>query len=121
MADGGTLFLDEVGELTVGMQAKLLRAIEGGGYRAVGSTETKSADLRIISASNMSLGDRVNSGHMRCDFFYRVQVIQIQLPPLRQRREDIPLLVEHFLRRINMPAGMHRVPGPIMDDLMEYD
>ncbi len=121
MADGGTLFLDEVGDLTVGMQAKLLRAIEGGGYRALGSTETKSADLRIISASNTPLENRVNSGHMRSDFFYRVQVIQIQLPPLRQRKQDIPLLVEHFLRRIKMPAGMDRVPGPIMDTLMEYE
>jgi PAS domain S-box-containing protein len=121
MADGGTLFLDEVGELTVGMQAKMLRAIEGGGYRALGNTETKSADLRIISASNTLLEDKVNSGDMRSDFFYRIQVIQIQLPPLRQRKEDIPLLVEHFLRQIKMPAGMDRVPGPIMDTLMEYD
>jgi len=121
MADGGTLFLDEVGDLTVGMQAKLLRAIEGGGYRALGSTETKSADLRIISASNTALEDKVNSGHMRNDFFYRIQVIRIQLPPLRQRKQDIPLLVEHFLRGIKMPDGMDRIPGPIMDTLMEYD
>lgn len=121
MADGGTLFLDEVGDLTLGMQAKMLRAIEGGGYRALGSTDTKSTDLRIISASNTPLEDKVNSGHMRSDFFYRIQVIRIQLPPLRQRKQDIPLLVEHFLRRIELPAGMDRVPGPIMDTLMEYD
>lgn len=121
MADGGTLFLDEVGELTIGMQAKLLRAIEGGGYRALGSTETNSADLRIISASNTPLEERVNSGHMRNDFFYRIQVIQIQLPPLRQRKQDIPLLVEHFLRLIKSPAGMDRIPGPLMDTLIEYD
>ena len=121
MADGGTLFLDEVSDLTVGMQAKLLRAIEGGGYRPVGATESKVADFRIISASNTPLDDKVGSGLMRNDFFYRIQVIQIQLPPLRDRKQDIPLLVEHFLRRIKAPAGMDRVPGHIMDTLIEYE
>ncbi len=121
MADGGTLFLDEVSELTVNMQAKLLRAIEGGGYRPVGGTETISADFRIISASNAALSDKITSGHMRKDFFYRIQVIQIQLPPLRNRRQDIPLLVEHFLRKMKAPPGTARVPGRIMDILMEYD
>lgn len=121
MADGGTLFLDEVGELTIGMQAKLLRAIEDGGYRALGSTETKTADLRIISASNTPLEDRVHGGHLRRDFFYRIQVIQIQLPPLRRRKQDIPLLVEHFLRSMKPAAGVDRIPGPVMDTLMEHD
>ena len=121
MADGGTLLLDEVSELTVNMQAKLLRAIEGGGYRPVGSTETISADFRIISASNAVLGDKVTSGHMRKDFFYRIQVIQIQLPPLRDRKQDIPLLVEHFLRKMKAPSGMTKIPGRTMDILMEYD
>ncbi|MCP4628036.1 MAG: sigma-54-dependent Fis family transcriptional regulator, partial [bacterium] len=100
MADGGTLFLDEVSEFTLNMQAKLLRAIEGGGHRPVGDTETISTDFRIISASNTVLSDKVTSGHMRNDFFYRIQVIQIQLPPLRNRSQDIPLLVEHFLHKI---------------------
>ncbi len=121
MADRGTLFLDEVSELTVNMQAKLLRAIEGGGYRPVGGTETKSADFRIISASNAVLGDKVADGRMREDFFYRIQVIQIQLPPLRARKQDIPLLVEHFLRKLKAPSGMTEVPGRIMDVLMAYD
>ena len=121
MADGGTLFLDEVSELTVNMQAKLLRAIEGGGYRPIGGTETISPDLRIISASNAVLGDKVVDGQMRKDFFYRIQVIEIQLPPLRDRKEDIPLLVEHFLRKIEPPSGMTKVPGHILDILMEYD
>jgi len=103
MADGGTLFLDEVSDLTANMQAKLLRAIEGGGYRPVGGTETISADFRIISASNAVLSDKVASGQMRKDFFYRIQVIQIQLPLLRDRRQDIPLLVEHFLRKYVKP------------------
>lgn len=121
MADGGTLFFDEVSELTVNMQAKLLRAIEGGGYRPVGSTETVSADFRIISASNTALGEKVSSGQMRNDFFYRIQVIQIQLPPLRQCKQDIPLLVEHFLRKMKTPYNTTRVPGRIMDILIEYD
>jgi len=121
MADGGTLFLDEVSDLTANMQAKLLRAIEGGGYRPVGGTETISADFRIISASNAVLSDKVASGQMRKDFFYRIQVIQIQLPLLRDRRQDIPLLVEHFLRKMKTPSGTVSVPGRIMDILIEYD
>lgn len=121
MADGGTLFLDEVSELTIHMQTKLLRAIEGGGYRPIGNTETASADFRIISASNTALSDKVNSGQMRNDFFYRIQVIQIQLPPLRNRRQDIPLLVEHFLRKMKIPSEISRFPGRIMDSLMEYN
>ena len=121
IADAGTLFLDEVGELTGNMQVKLLRAIEGGGYRPVGSTETLATDFRIISASNAALGDKVSNGEMRNDFFYRIQVIQIQLPPLRNRRQDIPLLVEHFLPKIKTPSGTARIPGRVMDILMEYD
>ena len=121
MADGGTLFLDEIGELTVSMQAKLLRAIEGGGYRPVGGTETVVSNFHIISASNTDLGDKVNSGQMRNDFFYRIQVIQILVPPLRSRKQDIPLLIEHFLRKMKTPSGTARVPGRIMDILVDYD
>jgi len=121
MADAGTLFLDEVSELTPNMQAKLLRAIEGGGYRAVGGMETLSSDFRTISASNAPLGDKVANGHMREDFFYRIQVIQIRLPPLRHRKQDIPLLVEHFLQKLKSPSGMETVPGRIMDILVEYE
>ncbi|MFY9942988.1 MAG: sigma-54-dependent Fis family transcriptional regulator [Desulfobacterales bacterium] len=121
MAAGGTLFLDEVGDLTLGMQAKLLRAIEGGGYRPVGGTDVILSDFRIISASNAPLADRVVKGEMRDDFFYRIQVIQIQLPPLRERRQDIPLLVEHFLRKMRPPADSIRIAGPIMDALIDYD
>ena len=121
MADKGTLFLDEVGELTLSMQAKLLRAIEGGGYRPVGGTETRLADFRIISASNISLQERVKSGRMRSDFFYRLQVIHIQLPPLRRRREDIPLLTDHFVRKMSPSGGTIKIPGNVMDALLEYD
>ncbi len=121
MADGGTLFLDEVSELTINMQAKLLRAIEGRGYRPIGCTETKFTDFRIVSASNTPLDDKVASGRMRNDFFYRIQVIQIQLPPLRHRKQDIPLLAEHFLRQMKSQSGAPRVPGHIIDTLIEYD
>ena len=121
MADHGTLFLDEVSELTVNMQAKLLRAIEGGGYRPVGGTETIQSDFRIISASNVSLSEKVSSGQMRNDFFYRLQVIQIRLPPLRQRKQDISLLVDHFVQQMSPPATTTKIPGHIMDILMEYD
>ena len=121
MADGGTLFLDEVGELTVNMQAKLLRALEGAGYRPIGGTETVSADFRLISASNTPLNDKVGNGQMRTDFFYRIQVILIQLPPLRHRKQDIPLLAEHFLRKMKPASGTARVPGRIMDILIEHE
>ena len=121
MADKGTLFLDEVSELTISMQAKLLRAIEGGGYRPVGGTETTLADFRIISASNVSLQEKVKSGQMRSDFFYRLQVIQIQIPPLRQRREDIPLLVDHFVQKMCPSLAAPKIPGNVMDALMEYE
>lgn len=121
MAHGGTLFLDEVSELTLPMQAKLLRAIEGGGYRPVGGTDTLSSDFRTISASNTILGDHVASGGMRNDFFYRIQVIQIALPPLRDRKQDIPLLVEHFLRKMKTPSNLSPLPGHMMDILMAYD
>jgi two-component system, NtrC family, response regulator HydG len=121
MAHGGTLFLDEVGELTLNMQAKLLRAIEGGEYRPVGGTQVISSDFRVISASNEMLSDKVKNRHMRQDFFYRIQVIQIQLPPLRNRKQDIPLLVEHFLRKMKTSTGKTRIPGHIMDILIEHD
>jgi len=121
LADKGTLFLDEVGELTVSMQAKLLRAIEGGGYRPVGGTETIMSDFRIISASNIALQEKVKNNQMRSDFFYRLQVIQIQLPPLRERREDIPLLVDHFVQKISFASDTPKIPGNIIDALVEYE
>ena len=121
LADHGTLFLDEVSELTVNMQAKLLRAIEGGGYRPVGGIETTESDFRIISASNVSLSEKVSSGEMRNDFFYRLQVIQIRLPPLRQRKQDISLLVDHFVQKMSPSGSTPKVPGHVMDIIMEYD
>lgn len=121
LADQGTLFLDEVSELTVNMQAKLLRAVEGGGYRPLGATVAIASDFRIISASNVSLSEKVSSGQMREDFFYRLQVLQIRLPPLRLRKQDIPLLVDHFVQKMTPPKSATKIPGHIMDVLMDYE
>ena len=120
LADGGILLLDEVGELSLSLQVKLLRAIEGGGYIPVGDTKTRKSDFRIISATNKNLQELVNKGLMRDDFFYRLQVIPIILPPLREHKEDIPLLVEHFLR-INGNNKKPLIPSKIMEALMNYD
>ena len=97
-ANGGTLFLDEIGEIKPDLQVKLLRAIEGGGYSPIGSSDLRQPDFRIIAATNRNLTEMVQTGGMRSDFFYRVHVIPVHLPPLRQRKEDIPLLTEHFLK-----------------------
>jgi len=121
LADGGTLFLDEVGELTNPMQVKLLRAIEGGGYCPVGNTKSRFSDFRVISASNRSLSENIRTGRMRNDFFFRIQVIQITLPPLRERKEDIPLLVEHFLKENRNDTQTACVPGWLLDRLADYD
>ncbi|WP_300671896.1 sigma-54-dependent Fis family transcriptional regulator [Desulfoluna sp.] len=96
-AEGGTLFLDEIGEISLSLQVKLLRAIEGGGYSPLGSVEIKKTDIRIIAATNQDLEASVRTGTMREDFYYRIHIIPIYLPALKERREDIPLLVEHFL------------------------
>ncbi|MCF6248924.1 MAG: sigma 54-interacting transcriptional regulator, partial [Desulfobacula sp.] len=97
-ADGGTLFLDELGEVSLALQVKLLRAIDGGGYTPVGSTKVRKPDLRIIAASNKDLMGLVKKGRIREDFFFRVHVLPIHLPPLRDRGDDILLLADHFFK-----------------------
>jgi two-component system response regulator HydG len=99
LADGGTLFMDEVGELSGPMQAKLLRVLQSGEFERVGGTKTLKVDVRLVAATNADLAARVKERQFREDLYYRLNVIAIQLPPLRERREDIPLLAQHFLRR----------------------
>jgi Nif-specific regulatory protein len=99
VADGGTLFLDEIGEMSPTLQARLLRVLQEGEIRPVGSSRTKNVDVRIISATNKSLEEEVKSGTFREDLYYRLHVFPIVLPPLRERREDIPLLARHFLQK----------------------
>ena len=98
-ADKGTLFLDEIGDIGLNIQVKLLRSIEGGGFTPVGGTEVKKPDLRIVAATNKNMKQLVAQGLMREDFFYRINIIPIKLPPLRERKEDLPLLVRHFLSK----------------------
>jgi two-component system response regulator HydG len=96
-ADGGTLFLDEIGEMSAAVQAKVLHVLEGGKVRAVGATKERDTDVRVIAATHRDLRDRVRAGTFREDLYYRLDVVTIEIPALRHRREDIPLLAEHFL------------------------
>jgi transcriptional regulator with GAF, ATPase, and Fis domain len=118
VANGGTLFLDEVGEMSPGMQTKLLRVLQDGELRRVGGTQTIATDVRVIAASNRDLSQLVAEGRFREDLYYRLNVVQIRIPPLRERREDIPLLVDHFLGK-HAPAG-RRVSAEAMALLMGY-
>ncbi len=104
-ADGGTLFLDEVGELPLGLQVKLLRVLQEGNIRRLGDTKIEQVDVRIVAATAKSLTDMVNEGSFRDDLFYRLNVFPIHLPPLREHLDDLPLLVEHFIERINKRLG----------------
>ena len=120
-AHTGTLFLDEIGDIGLNMQVKLLRALETGEYTPVGDTRPQRADARIITATNKDPSEMVKKGLMREDFFYRVSVIPISLPDLKQREEDIPLLVEHFLRLYEGETDGRSLPPDIMGALCSYD
>ena len=108
LADRGTLFLDELGEMSLDTQVKLLRALEGGTFRPVGSSEEKVVDVRIIAATNKDLKTMISTGNFREDLYYRLNVITFSLPPLRERKEDIPFLLEHFIRELNVNNGCKR-------------
>ena len=122
-ADGGTLLLDEIGELSPQMQVKLLRALQERTVKPVGGVSEKEIDVRVVAATNRDLDGEVERGAFRRDLFYRLNVIQLHLPPLRARREDIPLLVEHFVKK--HAAAMGRTLTGIEPDalaaLVDYD
>jgi transcriptional regulator with PAS, ATPase and Fis domain len=105
LADGGTIFLDEIGDVSPALQARLLRVLENRTYEPLGGTESTAANVRVVAASNRKLTDLVKVGAFRQDLFYRINVVTLTLPPLRQRREDIPLLVDHFVGRFNRLRG----------------
>jgi DNA-binding NtrC family response regulator len=121
-ADGGTLFLDEVSEMSPRLQVKLLRVLQERQFEPVGSSRTMAVDVRIVAAAGRDLRAEIRAGRFRHDLFYRLNVIPIHIPPLRERREDIPLLVDHFLERYNAESGRQvtRVPREVMDALLAH-
>ena len=120
LAHGGTLFMDELGEIDLNMQAKLLRAIEGGGFLPVGGREPVHPDIRIIAATNKNPEELVKQGRMREDFFYRISVIPITLPPLRDRLDDLPFLIHHFLERLVSGEKLPVIPSHVMSRLQAH-
>jgi two-component system response regulator HydG len=123
-ASGGTLFLDEIGEMTPALQAKLLRAIESGTVRPVGASKEIAVDVRLIAATHQDLRERVRQGSFREDLLYRLEVVSIELPPLRERRDDIPDLAEHFVReaRARHPhSPVERLSAEAMAWVLEHD
>jgi transcriptional regulator with PAS, ATPase and Fis domain len=117
----GTLFLDELGEIDEAMQVKMLRVIEGNGYTPLGGVEPVYPNTRIISATNSNLRPMLERGTMREDFFYRIHIIPINLPPLRARRDDIPLLVEYFMEKHSKNTPSRVLSGHDLDRLMQYE
>ena len=121
-ANASTLFLDEVGELPLGVQVALLRALQEGEFERIGSSQTRTADVRVIAATNRNLEEAIEDGLFRRDLFYRLAVFPIHLPPLRERREDIPRLADHFLAKVADHLGREfsGIDAESMDRLIEY-
>ncbi|MBL9076137.1 MAG: sigma-54-dependent Fis family transcriptional regulator [Planctomycetes bacterium] len=120
VADGGTLFLDEVGELPLAFQPKLLRAIQERSVRPVGSSEQQKVDVRIVAATNRNLQREVDAGRFRADLFYRLDVVRIEVPPLRDRTGCVDALVAHFLQRFGGPVGIVRLAPDAAETLRSY-
>ncbi len=122
VADGATLFLDELGELPLELQPKLLRVIQDGEFERLGSSQVVKTDVRIIAATNRNLEEEVGKGRFREDLWYRLNIFPITVPPLRERREDIPLLVDFFVRKISKRLGksIENIPTAVMNALMDY-
>ena len=122
LADGGTIFLDEIGEMPLELQAKLLRVIQDGEFERLGSPRTIKIDVRIIAATNRNLEQEIRNGTFREDLYYRINVFPITMPPLRQRKDDIPSLVTHFVTKFNNKIGrnIESVPKDTLNALQEY-
>ncbi len=123
LAHGGTLFLDEVESIPIPMQAKLLRVLEERAIERLGGNRRVEVDMRVVAATNLDLRRAVREGRLREDFYYRINVVPINLPPLRERREDVPLLVAEFLRRNGLARekGINRLTERALNQLMSYD
>ncbi|MBU0675279.1 MAG: sigma-54 dependent transcriptional regulator [Proteobacteria bacterium] len=123
MADGGTLFLDEVTEMSTSMQVKLLRAIQEKEVMRVGGTEVIPVNVRLVAATNRNLQAEVSSGHFRQDLYYRLNVVSLRIPPLAERKNDIPLLIQHFIRRYSrmMEKSVKGISQEVADILQQYD
>jgi DNA-binding NtrC family response regulator len=121
VAEGGTLFIDEIGEMAPGLQAKLLRVLEDGHFRRVGSTQESHADVRVVAATNRKLEDEIKAGRFREDLYYRLNVITIPLPPLKDRRQDIPELVEHFLTSRQLGPTRFRIEPDALAALVRHE
>jgi PAS domain S-box-containing protein len=123
LANGGTIFLDEVGDMSPSLQVKLLRVLQEKEYEPLGSTSSRKTDVRIIAAANKDLSNLVNEGKFRDDLFYRLNVVKIDLPPLSQRREDIPLLIDAFIQKFNAKMGKQilGVSDQVMRLLLKHD
>lgn len=121
-ADGGTLFLDEVGDMSLSMQKKMLRVLQEREYSPLGDNEVYKVDIRVVAATNRNLKKMIQKGEFREDLYYRLNVIEIPVPPLRERLEDVPLLCEHFLRKLSAEKGytVTNIDSSAMKKLMEY-
>jgi len=122
LADKGTIFLDEIGELPLDLQVKLLRVLQEGEFERLGNPKTLHVDVRVIAATNRDLEQAIVNGTFREDLYYRLNVVPIQIPPLRDRKDDIPLLVKHFIQKYSKKVGKHieTVPQKVMQILQEY-
>jgi transcriptional regulator with PAS, ATPase and Fis domain len=121
LADKGTLFLDEIGDIPFSLQGKLLRALQDHEIMRIGSVKTTPVDVRIIAATNKNLDEMVQNGSFRDDFYYRLNVVSIEVPPLRERKEDIPLFVLHFLEKMNKKHQYNkRIASQVIDAFMLY-